>query len=481
MAAVTQPGSRAGLITTLVIFVILFMIAGAMALVKSSEEKAAVQRLADYEKKMKPVIKETEIPAAKQFAADAQEGTNDPRTFYEHVLKQRSDLAAAVTGFPDKSTKQALEDEKATREAIKPRLSALRVEISNNSLLVALTQLTDALEKRDAAAKADVAGKVEAAKKELDDRIKAFQDEVTKAKGEVDKAKAEIEKAKADVEVFRKEKNDQIDKMAAEQSAQIKKLNDDIAALNTQISSKGAEILVLQKENKRLVEMYMKWRPRDLATSSMRRADGKIIQVNKDTSCYINLGQGQQISRGMTFEVYDKKDGMPKGPGETETDLPRGKASIEVVNIGPGSSECHVVRLSPGEQLMEGDIIANLIYDPNVSWTFKVYGDFDIDQDGRCTPAEAEIIKRLIVAWGGKVTDKVDMDTDFIIMGREPTMPVFSKEELEDPIKKLDKAKADAATKAYNDVRDKALEMHIPVLNQNRFLYMIGFYDQAKK
>ena len=33
----------------------------------------------------------------------------------------------------------------------------------------------------------------------------------------------------------------------------------------------------------------------------------------------------------------------------------------------------------------------------------------------------------------------------------------------------------------YEAVKNKALELHTPVLNQNRFLYFVGFFDQARK
>ena len=38
-----------------------------------------------------------------------------------------------------------------------------------------------------------------------------------------------------------------------------------------------------------------------------------------------------------------------------------------------------------------------------------------------------------------------------------------------------------AEAEAYNTIRDKALNYRIPLLNQNRFLYMIGYYELAKR
>jgi hypothetical protein len=67
-------------------------------------------------------------------------------------------------------------------------------------------------------------------------------------------------------------------------------------------------------------------------------------------------------------------------------------------------------------------------------------------------------------------------------MGKEPVLPNWTKEQQEeDPIKKFDVEKAKEALDKFTEVQNSALALGIPVLNQNRFLYMVGFYDQAKK
>jgi hypothetical protein len=75
----------------------------------------------------------------------------------------------------------------------------------------------------------------------------------------------------------------------------------------------------------------------------------------------------------------------------------------------------------------------------------------------------------------------VNVDTDFVVLGREPVLPTFAQEELEDPInrKKMDDARAELD--AYQKVIDRARDLHIPILNQNRFLYYVGYYEQARR
>src|SRR5688572_12045987 len=75
----------------------------------------------------------------------------------------------------------------------------------------------------------------------------------------------------------------------------------------------------------------------------VRNADGRIIRIPGKDTVYINLGQEASITPGLTFEVYDKIDGIPPlGDPADQEQLPQGKASIEVVRVGSGSSEARV-------------------------------------------------------------------------------------------------------------------------------------------
>jgi hypothetical protein len=137
--------------------------------------------------------------------------------------------------------------------------------------------------------------------------------------------------------------------------------------------------------------------------------------------------------------------------------------------------------MQPGQALTEGDLLVNLVYDRNAKYNFLVFGNFDLDRNNVPTPQDADVIRRLVTQWGGALTDKVNVDTDFVVLGAEPVIPSFTREELEDPINqaKYDQARADA--EAYEEVRRQAPEYNLPILNQNRFLYFVGFYDLSKR
>ena len=47
---------------------------------------------------------------------------------------------------------------------------------------------------------------------------------------------------------------------------------------------------------------------------------------------------------------------LPAGRGG----LPLGKATLEVLRIGPGFSECRVIRAEPGHVLTQGDLVVQV-------------------------------------------------------------------------------------------------------------------------
>jgi hypothetical protein len=214
--------------------------------------------------------------------------------------------------------------------------------------------------------------------------------------------------------------------------------------------------------------------------SIVRNVDAKITQIAGENLVYIDLGYGNHVSPGMTFEVYDRFEGVPK-LSDNDQELPKGKAAIEIINVGQNSSTCRVVRSSQGQTLTQGDVCANLVYDRNRKIVFYVYGKFDMDNNGVATDAEAEVVKNLITRWGGTIADKLGPEVDVVVMGKEPVVPVYSAEELQQPIPKAKFDEAKAALDAYNKVRDEAISQSIPFMNQTRFLYYTGYFDAAKR
>ena len=104
---------------------------------------------------------------------------------------------------------------------------------------------------------------------------------------------------------------------------------------------------------------------------------------------------------------------------------------------------------------------------------------FDLDQNGTATPQDAEQVKRIVTNFGGNVVDKINVDTDFVVLGKEPAIPEKPTEP--DPLLQREYEEAMAAYEAYGRISDEARAYRIPILNQNRFLYLTGHYESAKR
>ncbi len=482
MAAVSQPGSRGGLITALVIFVVLFFIAAIFAVVKGIDDKDKEQKLARLTKQYQEAITEGEMSGTDYLAL--KEIRNQPeyrnRTVFDILVSQRSALTTKLVGQA-MGAPEALDRASQIIQASNDRLKGVGVPVPGTSLAGAISVLTEAVLQQQSAGE-QLKGQLAASADQMKKQVEAHQTEMAEHKKSIEAVRTEATTASAQTAAYRQTKDEllaKLEKDLVDAAEKNRKAEEDAKA---QMTAKEGELKKAQTEIRSLVAKLDRYRPQNPADSIIRRADGKITSVGRNNVAYINIGQGSQITPGMTFQVYDRELGIPKTTDTSSDDLPQGKASLEVTSVGAHSSECRVIKVQQGHQIVEGDLIANLIYDPNTKLKFKVYGDFDIDQNGVATAAEAEIVKRLIAQWGGVLVEDVTIDTDFVVMGKEPTIPQYTSDQLkDDPIAAFQTEKATKAVAAYEEVRTKSLDMHIPVLNQNRFLYLIGFYDLARK
>jgi hypothetical protein len=240
------------------------------------------------------------------------------------------------------------------------------------------------------------------------------------------------------------------------------------------LKQKDDDIVRLKGEAERYKAQLAIFKPKSPADLS-NEPDGRIIRVEENSDVvYINLGSAEHISRGLTFAVYDPKYNIsvgPDGPGHE-------KASLEVIDIGEHESTGRLTHVESGQSVNVGDTIANPVYhsDRARKFHFYVYGEFDLDGDGITTPGEREQLIRLIQNWGGVIDDQLTSQTDFLVAGALPG----SSTRVFDPGSDEDKAREAARTaeqQVYSDLVAKARDYSIPVLNSNRFLAMIGYYN----
>ena len=486
MAAVSQPGSRAGLITALVIFVVLFLVATVLFFTSNADNKVNEKRVSDLQAKYNQVIKQSEMtdPDYQALQDIQKDPTNRGRSMFDILKTQRDDLAKRISGPNGARAADALKQADDIYTVVNKGLAdegVSDVTIASDGLTNQMVTLRNAIIQKQKQVKEQEA-KALACADDLKKQIALYQKAVDTHRANLETAQTDTRTKEEETTKYRAGKDEQVAGLQKDLSDTVEKDRKALEDLNTQLTARTQEIDKLKKDLEIAYGAMARFKVGGTGEAAIRRADGTISQLGKNSVVYINRGLGQQISPGMTFEVYDKNEGIPRLQATNEETLPAGKASIEVTRVSPGSSEARIIKQSPGSQVFVGDLIANLVYDPNVKFRFKVFGDFDIDQDGKATPQETEVVKRLIAQWGGIVTDDLNIDTDFLVMGREPVVPAIPPEQLkDDPVREFEQAKAAEARKQYDEVKNKALELHTPVLNQNRFLYFIGFFDQARK
>jgi hypothetical protein len=295
----------------------------------------------------------------------------------------------------------------------------------------------------------------------------------------MEQVRAERDKALEDFKNASQGQRESFNTAAGDLQKQLSLANETINDLNAKNGELGKKNENLQAQLESVQARLNEFRV-DPTRAVVQRADGQIVRVPGNGQCFIDIGRGDQVVAGMTFEVYDKTRGIPPaGDPTNDNNLPVGKASIEVIEPGPSSSLCRVIRLNYGEALAEGDLIVNLVYDRNTKYNFVVYGNFDLDQNGVATPQDAEVIKRLVTQWGGNVVSDINVNTDFVVLGKEPVIP--DRPDETDPVAMARYVQAVAEADQYAEISAQARSYRLPILNQNRFLYMVGYYEQSRK
>jgi len=257
-----------------------------------------------------------------------------------------------------------------------------------------------------------------------------------------------------------------------EQSLEIKdeldKTQQDNEELSTQKDIASGEI-------KDLRELLKQYRPTPDGDMAALETDGYIISVvPNEKLAYINLNNKDSIYRGLTFTVYDSYQEISSSG--------KGKGSVEVLEMFDTISKCRITDYDPTNPIMEKDTIANLVWNKNVRHLFCVAGEFDFNGDGKIDPQGRQRIENLITNWGGQAISKLSVDTDFLVLGHAPVVGKQPSEDELDRNTQVAEAWREADQKAadYANILSDSASLGVPTFNLNRFLYFIGYYQQAK-
>ncbi|RJP42409.1 MAG: hypothetical protein C4547_00690 [Phycisphaerales bacterium] len=292
----------------------------------------------------------------------------------------------------------------------------------------------------------------------------------TAQKADFDQRAAAMQAKLADIEQSRDQYRRERDAKIADLEKQYEELRNDCTAT---ITAERQKKLDLEQRYGEMLARYTELQnkvgnlqvsPQQLATA--RNGDGVILTaVPGDDAVYIDLGRRDALILGMRFAVYSSKTGIPADG--------RAKASIRVESLSETSAECKVLWVAPHEVILEGDLVANPIYERDRSLTFVVVGDFDVDCDGQLDGDGPSRIEALVTNWGGRVVEDVTALTDFVVVGVPPTGPRLAGDvspELQSRQEAVQRRLA-----RYNAVVDSAKTLSIPMLPQQVFKNFLGY------
>ncbi|MFN5660918.1 MAG: hypothetical protein ACK48N_02360 [Planctomyces sp.] len=453
-----RSSSSTGLVVTVVVLVITTITFFVLTLVMYNQRNTERQTLASLRTETTDIVRDSERnqPATRELIEEAR---GSRKSLVGHLSDLSRSFGEKVTGTGT------------------GRLSNL---VSNiNTILKEndnATSLASAISRRrterDAARRAakeadDARLAAESTMKELRDRVDAMSASTAAALG---KATDEVNQFGANANTFRT----QIESATSDMKAQIDRIraeaNDERARLMDQKKKLEDENRILQDKLSELSRGRgnQGLRPADEAAL----VDGLIAGLDSiDPSLvYLNLGRNQKAFVGMTFEVYTSAAAIrPSSTGEYSA----GKATIEVTRVEENGSTARVIRPRRGHGIVKGDVIANPVYDPNKVYTFVVFGNFDPNLTGTSTPEGAGEIKAMISAWGGRLSDQLTGDVDFLILGSRPVLP--PQPPTDAPIGQIqDFLRLQQIQREYDRLVTQAAATNVPILNQNRLYTLTG-------
>ncbi|MBN1436794.1 MAG: hypothetical protein JW936_06945 [Sedimentisphaerales bacterium] len=245
-------------------------------------------------------------------------------------------------------------------------------------------------------------------------------------------------------------------------------------ASREQVQEMQQTVADFEAEVQRLNERLQMFQPDPETEAAALEPDGHIVSVVlRDGFAYINLGRNDHIYRGLTFTVYDSYQPIPRSG--------QGKGNIEVIEIMDQISKCRIVDYDRTNPILDGDTIANVVWNADKEYLFSVIGDFDFDGDGNIDPDGRDQIVRLIEAWGGRATDRLTVDTDFLVVGRPPIVaePTDLSYNDNSPAAQAYQL-ATARAEAYENALQRANMLGVPTFNQSRFFNFIGYRHQPR-
>ena len=475
MPARNRPQSNA-LLYTLVTFVGLFIIATTTAVIYyvKFEEKRTIANEAKRD------LNEFAKRAERQNVGAIVGARQGRKTWLGTMADYLDEMVVLIVGGPSEDTSAEEKVNAVNRIAENTRkllaqeyLDAEIVDPNTTGLIQIIQKLKTRLNNTTKAALA-LEKKLEELNNKFDDMQAASRQTEQKLLAEKEKSEQQVNDIKQKYAELETDLNKSKEQEIQDLVAQLNQAKTERDKMETDMLQTGAKLAIARQRIAHLQKAIHATMPTPDPNVLAYQPDGRIIFIDNQI-VHLNIGSDDHVYRGLTFEVYDR--GMP---------IPRdgvGKAEIEVFDVRKNFSAARIMYSSKRNPIVQDDIVANLIWDSDRTNVFMVAGEFDLNGDGDIDYDAINKIKALIVKWGGKVTDTVSIDTDFLVLGRPPRVlrkPTFDEMQI-DPMA-MQKYEASLQKLAHcNQVQSQARSLYIPVFSAERFLYFIGYKAQARR
>ncbi|MGC9453670.1 MAG: hypothetical protein ACP5HU_02290 [Phycisphaerae bacterium] len=446
----------------LIVFVMLFLIATVLAVLFYLNYDEQRKLAAECQELREDLATDREIsqgPIA-EILSSRREGTL-ANTVVGHLSERMNELANLIhpaAADVDQAMERAEEAYRAAGErgGLAPLVISLQEKVTSQQETIAsmendLSQRNEELEARIEALR-EVEAEYDQAVTEARNEIAQLESRIAELQesqgGELQNAQERIEEVRNDLQAQVAEKVQTISSL----ERQVSELEATIESMRRQLESKtGRGVQAL-------------------------RPDGKVLQVvEAENICYVNLGKDEEVRPGLTFSVYSE-DGIPAM--DEDDDEVRGKGSIVVTKVSEGVSECRITEQVEGNPIVEGDLVANVVYDALGELEFVVIGEFDVFGGDQPSEAGTEQVRQMIRRIGGVIADEVTVGTDYVIVGQSPPRPATPPQSAPPSVWDVYNQRLEVYQK-FEQIQSTAQSMRIPVLDEDRFLAFIGYSPAA--
>jgi uncharacterized protein YlxW (UPF0749 family) len=451
-----RSGAGTGVIVTLVVFILTTVFLLVLAGVFYSTKTKAIQE-ADAAKKDLDRYVSREQRANDLFKGI--EAASGAQSVASYLVRQRDDLMRYVNG-----------DASSSLDEMKSGFERLGVG-EGEAVRHVFEQTSRDLRSRQTEVE-NLNGRVASLETEVSEKEKEIAELRESHQRELDMVSKEIVSYREAAEEYRTQLDETIAQLEQAKEDNRERYEKQIRELDDQIDNGNRDVVVLRDRVNEYESLLASFRQKAITPELLVDATVMDVEPSKEL-VFLDRGKQHRIVLGMTFELYDDAASIAVNP-RTQV-LPRGKASIEVVKVGEITSTCKITRAVPGRPVVSGNVAANAVYDPNRRFKFLIHGVFDVDGDGRPTEREAEHLHSLVLAWGGEVVEGNDVpgDLDFLLLGEAPPAPPALGGDAPPHVVR-DWVKKREASMNYERLLKQASDAQIPVLNQNRFLILIG-------